>query len=72
MFDPVSFLFSPPSFSSNPDPLPTVCVWRIVLPVMLQLWSLLVPQVALLDIDICGPSIPKIMGLEGEQVRALI
>ncbi|XP_040829279.1 cytosolic Fe-S cluster assembly factor NUBP1 isoform X2 [Ochotona curzoniae] len=24
-------------------------------------------QVALLDIDICGPSIPKIMGLEGEQ-----
>ncbi|XP_077880763.1 cytosolic Fe-S cluster assembly factor NUBP1 isoform X3 [Ictidomys tridecemlineatus] len=29
----------------------------------------LVPQVALLDIDICGPSIPKIMGLEGEQVH---
>jgi Mrp family chromosome partitioning ATPase len=28
------------------------------------------PQVALLDIDICGPSIPKIMGLEGEQVIA--
>uniref|UniRef100_A0A8C5L912 Cytosolic Fe-S cluster assembly factor NUBP1 n=1 Tax=Jaculus jaculus TaxID=51337 RepID=A0A8C5L912_JACJA len=26
-------------------------------------------QVALLDIDICGPSIPKIMGLEGEQVH---
>lgn len=26
-------------------------------------------QVALLDIDICGPSIPKIMGLEGEQVN---
>ncbi|XP_063082581.1 cytosolic Fe-S cluster assembly factor NUBP1 isoform X2 [Cavia porcellus] len=25
--------------------------------------------VALLDIDICGPSIPKIMGLEGEQVH---
>lgn len=25
-------------------------------------------QVALLDIDICGPSIPKMMGLEGEQV----
>ncbi|NXC18449.1 NUBP1 factor, partial [Corythaeola cristata] len=24
-------------------------------------------QVALLDIDICGPSIPKMMGLEGEQ-----
>lgn len=27
-------------------------------------------QVALLDIDICGPSIPKMMGLEGEQVRS--
>lgn len=27
-----------------------------------------VSQVALLDIDICGPSIPKMMGLEGEQV----
>uniref|UniRef100_A0A2K5ZZJ2 NUBP iron-sulfur cluster assembly factor 1, cytosolic n=1 Tax=Mandrillus leucophaeus TaxID=9568 RepID=A0A2K5ZZJ2_MANLE len=27
-------------------------------------------QIALLDIDICGPSIPKIMGLEGEQVIA--
>ncbi|XP_058013676.1 cytosolic Fe-S cluster assembly factor NUBP1 isoform X2 [Ahaetulla prasina] len=26
-------------------------------------------QVAVLDIDICGPSIPKIMGLEGEQVH---
>ncbi|XP_066496531.1 cytosolic Fe-S cluster assembly factor NUBP1 [Tiliqua scincoides] len=26
-------------------------------------------QVALLDIDICGPSIPRIMGLEGEQVH---
>ncbi|KAM6379389.1 cytosolic Fe-S cluster assembly factor NUBP1 [Pluvialis apricaria] len=26
-------------------------------------------QVALLDIDICGPSIPKMMGLEGEQVK---
>lgn len=25
-------------------------------------------QVALLDVDICGPSIPRIMGLEGEQV----
>ncbi|XP_061329958.1 cytosolic Fe-S cluster assembly factor nubp1-like [Pezoporus flaviventris] len=24
-------------------------------------------QVALLDIDICGPSIPKMRGLEGEQ-----
>uniref|UniRef100_G3UF30 NUBP iron-sulfur cluster assembly factor 1, cytosolic n=1 Tax=Loxodonta africana TaxID=9785 RepID=G3UF30_LOXAF len=28
-------------------------------------------QIALLDIDICGPSIPKIMGLEGEQVIAV-
>ena len=27
-------------------------------------------QVALLDVDICGPSIPKMMGLEGEQVRS--
>lgn len=26
-------------------------------------------QVGLMDIDICGPSIPKIMGLEGEQVH---
>uniref|UniRef100_A0A8C7IRU3 Nucleotide binding protein 1 (MinD homolog, E. coli) n=1 Tax=Oncorhynchus kisutch TaxID=8019 RepID=A0A8C7IRU3_ONCKI len=25
-------------------------------------------EVALLDVDICGPSIPRIMGLEGEQV----
>ena len=30
-------------------------------------WCLL--QVALLDIDICGPSIPRLMGLEGEQVH---
>lgn len=26
-------------------------------------------QVAVLDVDICGPSIPKVMGLEGEQVH---
>uniref|UniRef100_A0A8B9R5H9 NUBP iron-sulfur cluster assembly factor 1, cytosolic n=1 Tax=Astyanax mexicanus TaxID=7994 RepID=A0A8B9R5H9_ASTMX len=26
-------------------------------------------EVGLLDIDICGPSVPKIMGLEGEQVH---
>ncbi|XP_077304982.1 cytosolic Fe-S cluster assembly factor NUBP1 isoform X2 [Lithobates pipiens] len=26
-------------------------------------------QIALLDVDVCGPSIPKIMGLEGEQVH---
>jgi len=25
-------------------------------------------SVALLDIDICGPSLPTIMGVEGEQV----
>jgi len=25
-------------------------------------------QVGVLDVDICGPSIPKVMGLEGEQV----
>ncbi|RXN26652.1 cytosolic Fe-S cluster assembly factor NUBP1 [Labeo rohita] len=35
---------------------------RLVLPKLLI-------QVALLDVDICGPSIPKIMGLEGEQVH---
>lgn len=23
----------------------------------------------MLDVDICGPSIPKVMGLEGEQVK---
>ncbi|XP_065426189.1 uncharacterized protein LOC101941939 isoform X3 [Chrysemys picta bellii] len=28
-------------------------------------------QIALLDIDICGPSIPKIMGIEGEQRQML-
>ncbi|XP_051743794.1 cytosolic Fe-S cluster assembly factor nubp1 isoform X1 [Ctenopharyngodon idella] len=26
-------------------------------------------EIALLDVDICGPSIPRIMGLEGEQVH---
>lgn len=26
-------------------------------------------QIAVLDVDICGPSIPKVMGIEGEQVR---
>lgn len=65
-------VFSPPSFPSSPVPLLTVCVRRIVYSVMSVLWCLLVPQVALLDIDICGPSIPKIMGLEGEQVRAVL
>lgn len=29
-------------------------------------------KVGVLDIDICGPSIPKVMGLEGEQVGSLI
>lgn len=28
-----------------------------------------VPQIGLLDIDICGPSIPRIMGLESNQVH---
>lgn len=26
-------------------------------------------QVGLLDIDICGPSIPKMLGLEGEEIH---
>jgi Mrp family chromosome partitioning ATPase len=26
-------------------------------------------QVGLMDIDICGPSIPKLMGVEGEQIH---
>lgn len=26
-------------------------------------------EVGLLDIDICGPSIPKMLGLEGEEVH---
>jgi Mrp family chromosome partitioning ATPase len=26
-------------------------------------------QVAILDIDICGPSIPRVMGVLGEQVH---
>ena len=26
-------------------------------------------QVGLMDIDVCGPSVPKIMGLEGEQIH---
>ena len=28
----------------------------------------LLPQVAVLDVDICGPSIPRIFGVEQEQV----
>ena len=27
------------------------------------------PQVGILDIDICGPSIPKMLGLEGEEIH---
>ncbi|KAG9334913.1 hypothetical protein JZ751_006310 [Albula glossodonta] len=34
-----------------------------------QAERLIKSQVALLDVDICGPSIPRIMGLEGEQVH---
>ena len=26
-------------------------------------------QVGLLDVDICGPSIPRVVGVEGEQVH---
>ncbi len=26
-------------------------------------------QVGLLDIDICGPSVPKMMGLEGQEIH---
>lgn len=58
--------------NSNPLPLPVVHIWNMVYSVASLLWSLLVSQVALLDIDICGPSIPKIMGLEGEQVITIV
>lgn len=50
--------------------------FRVLATPRLTLRSVMAPlvsshsQVALLDIDICGPSIPKIMGLEGEQVIA--
>ena len=27
------------------------------------------PQVGLLDIDICGPSVPKMLGLEGQEIH---
>ena len=33
------------------------------------LFTMTTLQVAILDIDICGPSIPRLMGLEGEQVH---
>jgi Mrp family chromosome partitioning ATPase len=36
---------------------------------MLKHLLLLVLQVGLLDIDICGPSAPKLTGLEGEEVH---
>jgi len=29
-------------------------------------------QVGLLDIDICGPSIPKMLGLEGQDIKATL
>ena len=29
----------------------------------------MVAQVGLLDIDICGPSVPKMMGLEGQEIH---
>lgn len=34
-----------------------------------KLMNIRIFQIAVLDVDICGPSIPKVMGLEGEQVR---
>ena len=36
---------------------------------VMRVSMLCVVQVAVLDIDICGPSIPKLMGCEGEQVH---
>lgn len=30
---------------------------------------MLLSQVAIMDVDICGPSGPRIMGVEGEQVH---
>lgn len=59
------FTFSPPSFSWNPVPS-RLCTSGGLYICLYHVSSF--PQVALLDIDICGPSIPKIMGLEGEQV----
>ena len=29
----------------------------------------MLPQVGLLDIDICGPSIPRMLGLQGEEIH---
>ena len=26
-------------------------------------------QIAIMDVDICGPSVPRVMGVEGEQVH---
>lgn len=34
-----------------------------------MLTSRVLLQVGLLDIDICGPSIPKMLGLEGEEIH---
>ena len=59
------FTFSPPSFSWKPVPS-RLCTSGGLYIGLHHVSSF--PQVALLDIDICGPSIPKIMGLEGEQV----
>lgn len=36
---------------------------------MTRIFNFTPSQVAVLDIDICGPSIPKLMGCEGEQVH---
>ncbi len=37
--------------------------------VLIDIGIVLYVQVGVLDIDICGPSIPKVMGVEGEQVH---
>ncbi|KAK3552750.1 hypothetical protein QTP86_022157, partial [Hemibagrus guttatus] len=38
-------------------------------PILTVFYRGTIESVALLDVDICGPSIPRIMGLEGEQVH---
>ena len=43
---------------------PINCHWLVMHSVRPAVW-----QVGLLDIDICGPSIPKMLGLEGEEIH---
>eukprot|EP00960_Hanusia_phi_P013414 392999-Hanusia_phi.AAC.1 len=54
-----------PSPCSHPPPCPCPCPRLCALSCM----SLKLSQVGLLDIDICGPSQPKMLGVEGEQVH---